>query len=123
MVESAKDPETGQFKQGFSGNPNGRPVGARNKLGEAFIEDLYKDWQKHGVATIATVRAEKPDAYLKVIASLLPKDINLNVSPFEESTDAELIQRLRDLDSIIRPFLGPEGGGDDNSGTQPQTAH
>lgn len=60
-----------QFKPG---NP-GRPKGSRNKLGEAFIEAMYEDFQEHGVAAIEKVRTEKPDQYLKVVASILPKEI------------------------------------------------
>lgn len=56
------------------GNP-GRPKGSRNKLGEAFIEALYTDFKEHGVAAIETVRDQKPDQYLKVVASILPKEI------------------------------------------------
>jgi hypothetical protein len=35
------------------------------------------------------VRTDKPDAYLKIVASLLPKDINLNVR-----SDDQLLARL-----------------------------
>jgi hypothetical protein len=57
-------------------------------------------------------RAEKPDAYLKVIASLLPKDVNLNINDqFGEMSDDELIERIRELDAAISPFLtGRESG-------------
>lgn len=64
----------GRFVAGNSGN-GGRPKGARAKLGEAFLQGLFKDFQEHGQVTIETVRGEKPDQYLKVIASLLPKEI------------------------------------------------
>lgn len=60
-----------QFKPG---NP-GKPKGARNKLGEEFIRALYEDFKEYGPDTIATVRDEKPDQYLKVVASILPKEI------------------------------------------------
>lgn len=63
------------FKPGQSGNPAGRKPGSRNKLGEAFIEAMYADFQKHGVEAIVKVRDEKPDQYLKVVASILPKEI------------------------------------------------
>lgn len=88
----------------------GRPKGARNKLGEAFIEALHDDFNEHGVAAIQTVRSEKPDQYLKVIASLLPKEMNLNVNDAESMTDDELVARIRELDAAISPFLaGREG--------------
>lgn len=63
------------FKPGQSGNPAGRPKGARTKLGEAFLQAMYDDFNKHGVLAVETVRAEKPDQYLKVIAAILPKEI------------------------------------------------
>lgn len=116
-----KDQETGRFVTGNSGG--GRPKGSRNKLGEAFLEDMLADWQEHGVAAIATVRAEKPDQYLKVVASILPRDLNVSINPLEEASDDELIQRLRDLESVIRPFLGAEGGGADREGVGAQKAH
>ena len=105
--------ERGLFIQGVSGNPSGRPVGARNKLGEAFIAALHDDFAEHGVAAIQTVRREKPDQYLKVIASLLPKDVNLNVNNEIEMTDDELRQRIRSLADTIAPFLGAGAGAAD----------
>ena len=41
------------FRPGQSGNPKGRPVGARSKLGEAFLEALQDDFATHGAAVIA----------------------------------------------------------------------
>lgn len=64
----------GRFVAGNSGN-GGRPKGARAKLGEQFLSALQKDFQEHGVGAIAVVREEKPDQYLKVVASILPKEI------------------------------------------------
>jgi hypothetical protein len=107
------------------GNP-GRPKGARNKLGEAFIEALHDDFNEHGVAAIRTVRAEKPDQYLKVIASLLPKEMNLNVNEqFSEMTDDELADRARRLARDLAPLLAGVGGdtaGDEGKGRKAKSA-
>lgn len=65
--------ERGRFVSGNIGG--GRPKGARTKLGEAFLEAMYSDFTEHGVAAIVKVRDEKPDQYLKVVASILPKEI------------------------------------------------
>lgn len=113
-----RDEATGQFVKGKKGGP-GRPKGSRNLLGEAFLQDMYADWQEHGKTVIDTVRAEKPDVYLKTVASILPRDLNVNINPLEEATDDELIQRLRDLESVIRPFLAADGSGDTGEGTAP----
>ena len=36
------------FKPGQSGNPKGRPKGARNRLGTKFLEALEADFTKFG---------------------------------------------------------------------------
>ena len=98
-----------KWKGGQSGNPAGRPKGARNKLGEAFVKALQEDFDENGVAAIQTVRAEKPDQYLKVIASLLPKEHRVSFEDqFNEMTDDELTERIRQLASTLAPFL--DGG-------------
>ena len=105
------------WKPGQSGNPAGKPKGARNKLGEDFIQALHEDFQEHGMAAVVAVRTEKPDAYLKVIASLLPKE--LKITNESDLTDEQLIERIRQLDAVIRPFLGAEGTGGAGVGSQP----
>mgnify|MGYP005992319879 CR=1 FL=1 len=117
-----QDAKTGRFVPGNNGGP-GRPKGARNKLGEAFLADMLEDWEENGQAAIATVRAEKPDVYVKVVASILPRDLNVNMNPLEEATDEELIQRLRDLDEFLKPFLSVEGGDGVEGGARTQKAH
>lgn len=74
-IEPSLRDEKGRFLTGNTGG--GRPKGARAKLGEAFIEAMRSDFEQHGAAAIAKVRDEKPDQYLKVIASILPKEIDL----------------------------------------------
>lgn len=112
-----------KFQPGQSGNPKGRPIGARSKLGEAFLEAMHDDFEAHGVAAIVKVREEKPDQYLKVIASILPKDLNINVNQMDGMTDDELIERIRALDATIRPFLDLEAESGTSGRNRAATAH
>lgn len=97
----------------------GRPKGARNKLGEAFIEALHQDFNAHGVEAIEKTRTEKPDQYLKVIASLLPKDVNLNITDdTSEMTDDELVERIQRLTAAVAPFLADRAGGAEEAASE-----
>lgn len=78
------------WKPGQSGNPAGRPVGSRNKLGEHFIQDVYDHWKRNGIQAIQTVFEKRPHEYLKVVASLLPKEFHITELPTEGLTADDL---------------------------------
>lgn len=87
----------------------GRPKGSRNALGEDFLKALHEDFQANGVAAIQTMRADKPAEYVKVIASILPKELNVKIDPIEELTDDELINRLHALRAAYNAAAGRAG--------------
>lgn len=99
------------FKSGaeWNGNRNGRPKGSRNKLGEDFLSALQADFEKHGPKTIETVREERPHEYLKVVASILPKELNVNTNRVEEMSDDELAAGIAALQSILATQAAREG--------------
>ena len=108
--EVARDPKTGQLLPGVQLNPAGRPKGSRNKLGEAFIEALHDDFQKNGVTAIERVRATEPAQYLKVIAAIVPKELNIKHDAFDGVSD----EQIAALIVAARSALGlAEGGGEE----------
>jgi Family of unknown function (DUF5681) len=71
------------FPPGQSGNPKGRPKGARNRLSTQFLEALEADFNQFGIQAIALVRERKPETYVRLVADLLPKEANINVEAGE----------------------------------------
>jgi Family of unknown function (DUF5681) len=67
------------WKPGESGNPAGRPQGTRNRYSEDVLTVLANDWAAGGADVVARVRATDPSTYLRVVASILPKDVLVNV--------------------------------------------
>lgn len=74
-----RDDTTGRFLPGNSGN-GGRKPGSRNKLGEQFLADLRDCWLEHGPDALARCAKTEPGRFCQIIAGLLPRDVNLNVS-------------------------------------------
>jgi hypothetical protein len=88
-------PEGRRFERGNSG----RPKGSRNKFGEAFLAALHNDFAANGAAAIVRARETDPVAYIRVIASLLPREVKLD--PLAEMTDDELDGRIRQLQAAL----------------------
>jgi hypothetical protein len=84
-VEIISEPNTierdrgGRFVIGGKPGP-GRPRGARSRLGEAFLEDLRDAWNEHGATALTACAINEPGTFCKIVASLLPRDINVNVA-------------------------------------------
>lgn len=108
--DTAKNSKVGKpFMKGKSGNPAGRPKGARNKLSEVFLETLANDFRENGQHTIEKLRNSDPKAYLQIIAAVTAKipvaEVNLNNNTLvsnnrvmivtDHGTDAEWEMKLR----------------------------
>lgn len=77
------------FKPGTSGNPGGKPVGTRNRLQGDFMKLLSEDFAAHGKSAIVKMREERPAEYIRAIASLMPKELEIS-RPLDELSDEQL---------------------------------
>ena len=82
------------YQPGQSGNPNGRPVGARSKITEKFLLELQNYFEKEGPGLLERAGQESRAALVAVYAKLLPKETHLS---FSGGVDVELTaeQRVR----------------------------
>jgi hypothetical protein len=96
--------------KGQSGNPGGRPVGARNKLQGDFCNALAADFAEHGKRALEAARNDDPMGYIKVVASLMPKQVE-PTKALENLTDDELTAGIDFLRSHLVGRAG-EGSGD-----------
>jgi hypothetical protein len=65
-VTVARD-NLGRFVCGHVAAGPGRPVGSRDRLTAAFLDDLLAEWQRSGRAAIKRLAREKPSAYVRLI--------------------------------------------------------
>lgn len=93
------------FVPGQSGNPGGKPTGARNRLTAHFLNALADDFQEHGKQAILDARAKDPMGYVKAIAALMPKQIE-QTRPLDDMNDAELLALLEYLRTRITQNAG-----------------
>jgi hypothetical protein len=103
------------FQKSDGGNKGGgRRQGARNRISTAFLQALASDFEEHGEEAIKIMRIERPAEYVKVIASVLPKEFEIShSSQLVELDDGELeqfINRLRD--ELRRSVVADVGGGE-----------
>jgi hypothetical protein len=104
-----RDLKTGQFLQGVSGNPAGRPKGSRNALGEAFLEALQQDFLKGGASAIEACRIQSPHIYVKIIAGILPREMSVGADTSDAfiailkriNQDSYLAQPTPETDKVI----------------------
>lgn len=127
--DNKRDEKTGHF---LAGNKYGRSrKGARNKLHADFITALLDHFHMttkaqeaetlpRGAAAIEIVYREDPRAYLKLIASVLPKELIHEDGRLEAMSDEEIAEYL---DYIRRFKTQIEGTGEGRSsiggGTNP----
>jgi hypothetical protein len=68
-------------------------------LQHGFLRDLAAEWEAHGASAIRIMRVEKPSEFVKVVASLMPRELDIdterlviNVLKLTDITPGKLIE-------------------------------
>ena len=100
------------WKPGQTGNPNGRPTGARQKLTDSFIRDLSAHYAQHGAEVICRVAEQDPVAYMNIVARFIPKEteitinggINLDPAQMQRIAEAWIVAQA-DVESLEADYV------------------
>ena len=109
MADESERDDKGRFLNGAKPGP-GRPKGSRAKLGEEFVADLQAAWKEKGREVIDAVIETRPQDFLKVVAGILPKQIDVKTNAVNELEDDELASLLAALRSIAGQGLASDAG-------------
>ena len=81
----------------------GRQAGTRNRLNARFLDDLREVWEQHGKAALLITAKEQPTQFAKIVASILPREIELTDNTgLSELTD----EQIDVLTEILRRSIG-----------------
>ena len=68
-----------RWQKGQSGNPAGRPVGARQRISEQLLADLATVWETHGQSVLERLALTEPGKLAQIAYGLLPRDVFISV--------------------------------------------
>ena len=76
------------------GQSPGRPKGARNRLQSSFLHALAEDFAEHGAAAIKICRIEEPARYVQIVASLMPRELEIEHQTATSDLDDQQLDSL-----------------------------
>src|SRR5262245_22839206 len=97
----------GQFAKGVSGNLGGNAQRTRHLFSKAFVEALLEDFRRWGAEAIVRVRTETPAAYLRVCATLVPKELKVERSSgVKAMTDEQIEATIEAIQAMLERRAG-----------------
>jgi hypothetical protein len=88
-----------KFKVGHQ-SKGGRRKHSRDRIETSMLEAIARDFEEHGEEAIRIARIERPTEYLKLVASLLPREV-------EKSIDGQ-VHVTHQIETIRRVILDPK---------------
>jgi hypothetical protein len=93
-----------RFAKGNTYGRKGRPIGSKVKLSESFLAGIAADFAKYGKDVIQHVRQNEPSTYLRIVASIVPRE---TIAKLEVSGEVEIKHREQRILAAYR-LLGED---------------
>jgi hypothetical protein len=90
------------FKQGVSGNPHGNRHRTRHLLNQEFMQALLLHFRQHGKKAIEKVARNQPAVYVKILALLVPREMQIeHTNRIKQMTDEEIEQAIEAIQTML----------------------
>ena len=97
------------FKQGVSGNPHGNRHRTRHLLNQEFMQALLLHFRQHGKKAIEKVARNQPAVYVKILALLVPREMQIeHTNRIKQMTDEEIEQAIEAIQTMLAAQAGEE---------------
>jgi hypothetical protein len=103
------------FVNGQIGNPNGRPVGSRNKRTKEIINQIIKSGNKDPLITLSEISSSDPDSAIRataanMLAPYMHSKMQSTPAPrYVEEIDIPIeFTHLSDAEQFLARIAGPE---------------
>src|SRR5215470_4495957 len=90
------------FQQGVSGNPHGNRHRTRHLLNQEFMQALLLHFRQHGKKAIEKVARNHPAVYVKILALLVPREMQIeHTNRIKQMTDEEIEQAIEAIEEML----------------------
>ncbi len=96
-----KNPSPATRFSAADGNKPGRPKESRDRLSRALLTAFADDFEAKGVRVIQDVRVSDPSTYLRIAATLIPKEIEVT-DPLRVISDDKLAAAIEALSETMK---------------------
>ena len=90
------------FQQGVSGNPGGNRHRTRHLLNQEFMQALLLNFRHEGKRAIEKVARNQPGVYLKILALLVPREMQIEHSgTIKSMTDEQIEAAIEAIQAML----------------------
>jgi hypothetical protein len=95
------------FRQGVSGNPHGNRHRTRHLLNQEFMQALLLNFRHQGKKAIEKVARNQPAVYVKILALLVPREMQVeHTNSIKQMTDEQIEQAIEAIQIMLAARAG-----------------